>query len=56
MPLQIVANLDLGRTFAHAAKQEKDILALTPEKVKEAFSKHVDPKHLVIIRAGDFKK
>ena len=53
---QIVANLDLGRTFAHAAKQEKDILALTPEKVKEAFSKHVDPKHLVIIRAGDFKK
>lgn len=53
---QIASNLDLGRTFAHAAKQEKDILALTPEKVKEAFAKHVDPKHLVIIRAGDFKK
>jgi zinc protease len=53
---QIVSNLDLGRTFAHAAKQEKDILALTPEKVKDAFAKYVDPKHLVIIRAGDFKK
>ena len=37
---QIASNLELGRTFAHAAKQEKDILALTPEKVKEAFAKH----------------
>jgi zinc protease len=53
---QIVSNLDLGRTFAHADKQEKDIAALTPEKVADAFRKHVEPTHLVIIRAGDFKK
>ena len=53
---QIVANLNLGRTFAHIAEQEKAILALTPEKVTEAFRKHVDPKKLVVIRAGDFKK
>jgi zinc protease len=53
---QIVSNLDTGRTFAHAAEQEKAILALTPAKVADAFRKHVDPKKLVVIRAGDFKK
>jgi zinc protease len=53
---QIVSHLDIGRTFAHEAEQEKAILALTPEKVTEAFRKHIDPKKLVIIRAGDFKR
>ncbi|HEV3004820.1 MAG TPA: insulinase family protein, partial [Pirellulales bacterium] len=53
---QIVANLDVGRTFAYAAEQEKAILALTPVEVAEAFRKYVDPKKLVVIRAGDFKK
>src|SRR5262249_39477275 len=53
---QILQNLDLGRTFAHAAEQEKSIAALTPEDVKTAWKRHVDPKKLVIIRAGDFGK
>jgi zinc protease len=53
---QIVSNLDIGRTFAHDAKQERAILALTPAKVTDAFRKHIDPKKLVILRAGDFKK
>jgi zinc protease len=53
---QIVSHMDIGRTFAHEAAQEKAILELTPQKVTEAFRKHVDPKKLVIIRAGDFKK
>lgn len=53
---QIVSNLDLGRTFAHSADQEKAIQALTPAMVAAAFRKHVDPKKLVVIRAGDFKK
>ena len=34
----------------------EEILALTPAKVADAFRKHVDPKKLVVIRAGDFKK
>ena len=38
------------------AEQEKKIAALTPEDVRTAFKKHIDPKKLVIIRAGDFKK
>ncbi len=53
---QIVSNLNLGRTFGHAAAQEKRIEALTTEDVTAAFKKHIDPKKLVIIRAGDFKK
>jgi zinc protease len=53
---QIVSNLEIGRTFAHTAEVEKAILALTPPQVTEAFRKHVDPKKLVVIRAGDFKK
>ncbi|HEY1378048.1 MAG TPA: pitrilysin family protein [Gemmataceae bacterium] len=53
---QIVSNLDVGRTFAHTADLEKAILALTPADVAAAFRKHVDPKKLVVIRAGDFKK
>jgi zinc protease len=53
---QIVSNLYLGRTFAYAAEQEKKIQALTAEDVRKAFQKHVDPKKLVIIRAGDFPK
>ena len=53
---QIASNLNTGRTFAFVADQEKAILALTPAKVADAFRKHVDPKRLVIIRAGDFQK
>jgi zinc protease len=53
---QIVTYLDLGRTFAHAAEQEKRVQALTPGQVTTAFRKHVDPKKLVVVRAGDFKK
>jgi zinc protease len=53
---QIASNLNTGRTFAFVADQEKAILALMPAKVVDAFRKHVDPKRLVIIRAGDFQK
>ncbi len=53
---QIVSNLNMSRTFAFSAAQEKAILALTSAKVADVFRKHVDPKKLVIIRAGDFKK
>jgi zinc protease len=53
---QIARNLRLGWTFAHARDQEQRIAALTPEEVKAAFRKYIDPNELVIIRAGDFKK
>lgn len=53
---QIVTNLQLGRSFAYSAEREKRIAALSPEDVRTAFKKYIDPKKLVIIRAGDFKK
>ncbi len=53
---QIISNLHLGRTFAYAREQEKKIAALTAEDIRAAFRKHIDPKKLVIVRAGDFKK
>ncbi len=53
---QIVANIDMGRTFAHVSELEKRTREVTPDDVKAAFRKYVDPKKLVIVRAGDFKK
>ncbi|HEV3258365.1 MAG TPA: pitrilysin family protein [Gemmataceae bacterium] len=53
---QIASNLRLGWRFAHAHELDKRIAALTPEDVKAAFRKYIDPKKLVIVRAGDFKK
>jgi zinc protease len=52
---EIASNLYLGRTFAFASDQEKKIAALTPDDVRTAFQKFVDPKKLLFIRAGDFK-
>jgi zinc protease len=53
---QITTNLYLGRSFAHLSELEKRIAALTPDEVTAAFRKYIDPKKLVILRAGDFKK
>lgn len=53
---QIISNLQLGKTFAATSEMEKKISALSPEDIRKAFNKHVDPKKLTIIRAGDFKK
>ncbi len=53
---QIVSHLDIGRTFAYEAALEQKIEALTPAAVAAAFRKHIDPKKLVVVRAGDFKK
>jgi zinc protease len=53
---QLAANLDLGRTFARVAEDEKRVEALTPQQVQDAFRRHIDPDKLIIIRAGDFKQ
>jgi len=52
---QIASNLRLQRTFAHSKEMENQIAALTPEAVKAAFQKHINPGKLIIVRAGDFK-
>ena len=44
-----------NRTMAYHEQLEKKIAALTPEEVTAALKKHVDPKRLVIVTAGDRK-
>jgi len=48
--------LFVGRTFTYHADHERKIAALTPDEVNAALRKHLVPKKLVIIQAGDFKK
>jgi zinc protease len=44
----------LDRTMLWEADFEKKIAALTPEQVNAALKRHIDPKKLVIVSAGDF--
>ena len=45
----------LKRTMAFEADLEKKISTLTTNQVQTAFKKHIDPKKLVIVSAGDFE-
>jgi zinc protease len=54
--VDILANLShVGRTMAFQAELEKKIQTLTPEQIVAALRKHIDPKKLVIVTAGDFE-
>jgi zinc protease len=53
---QLASALYAGRTFTYDLELEKRIAGLTVEQVNGAFRKYVQPKKLVIVRAGDFKK
>jgi zinc protease len=46
----------LNRTMLWDADLEKKISTLTPEQVGAALKRHIDPKKLVIVNAGDFEK
>jgi zinc protease len=48
--------LYIGRTFAWDIEFEKRIAALTPAEVRDALRRHVDPKKLSVLKAGDFRK
>src|SRR5262249_12697665 len=45
----------VNRTMAYEADFEKQIEALTPSQVQAALQKHIDPRKLVIVSAGDFE-
>ena len=52
----ILSNLrHLGRTMVWQAELEKKIEALTPDQLRTALRRHIDPKKLVIVAAGDFE-
>jgi zinc protease len=56
LALALGNNLFIGRTFDFNAQQESKITGLTAEAVNSALRRHLNPKKLVIIQAGDFKK
>ena len=56
--LAVILSEDLyvGRTLQFQADLEEKIQALTPAAVDAALRKHIDPKQLSVITAGDFGK
>ncbi len=51
----LVQNARLGRTMAWEDDLDAKLKALTPEQVADAVKKFIDPKKLVLVKAGDFK-
>ena len=45
----------LDRTMAWESDLEKKIAALTTEQVKSALNRHINPRKLVVVAAGDFE-
>ncbi|HYC53145.1 MAG TPA: pitrilysin family protein [Gemmatimonadaceae bacterium] len=52
----LLANRFNGRTMTFDEQLEAKIAALTPEQINAAIRKHIDPKQIIIMRAGDFAK
>ena len=52
----MIARRFAGRSLAWDEDFEKKIAALTPDQVNAALRKYIDPKKIIIVRAGDFAK
>jgi zinc protease len=52
----LASNEEDGRTFAFAEKLENTVRQLTPDQVTAALRAVIDPDHISIVKAGDFKK
>ncbi|MEK6245488.1 MAG: pitrilysin family protein [Pseudomonadota bacterium] len=52
---RLATYLFLDRTFAWDIEFEKHIAALTPAQVRDALRRHIDPKKLSVLKAGDFR-
>ena len=52
----LLANRFNGRTMSWDEQLEAKIRALTPAQINAAMKKHIDPRQIVILRAGDFAK
>lgn len=50
------SHLEHGRTYAWNAANEKRLVALTPEEVRDAMRRHIRMEELSVVKAGDFSK
>jgi zinc protease len=48
--------LRLDRTMAFSAQSDARIAAATPVELLDALRRHIDPKQLTVVFAGDFSK
>jgi zinc protease len=55
LAVMLTESLHVGRTMQFQADIEQKIKQLTPEAVNVALRRHVDPKRLSVVTAGDFK-
>lgn len=53
---QLAGGLFVGRTMTYYSDLEKQVEKMEPGDIKKAFDKLVDPKRMVVIKAGDLKK
>lgn len=53
---QLSNNLRLDRTMQWSQSLEDKVAKLTVEDINKAMKKHIDPKKMVYVRAGDFEK
>ncbi|MFO7325326.1 MAG: insulinase family protein, partial [Pseudomonadota bacterium] len=54
---RLLSHLDAGRTLLTWDKVfEERVMALTPEQVRAAVRKYIDPSKLTIVKAGDFAR
>ena len=52
----LAQDLYLSRRLEWDASFEKKIAALSPDQVRSAMKKYIDPSQLTIVKAGDFAK
>lgn len=53
---KLASYLYLDRTLGWDTQFEKRVSALTPDQIKAAMEKHLDPSKLTVIKVGDFAK
>jgi zinc protease len=53
---RLASNLYLGRRLAWDAEFDDKIAALTPQQIQDALKKHLHPRKLSIVKAGDFAR
>ncbi|MBP1628455.1 MAG: peptidase domain protein, partial [Holophagaceae bacterium] len=51
---RLANHLEAGRTLAYNESLEAKVRALTPEQVRSALRRYLDPAKLVLVKAGDF--
>ncbi len=56
LSMNLVNQLDVGRTMDFEQKLDERLKALTVKEVSEALKKYVDPARFTTVKAGDFKK